>query len=110
MVEDIFDNFQFTDDKMYDIDFVMEQFELYCEPISNFWAARYKFHQVSQHENEMMNAFYHHMQKLCVQCHLSDGKECLVDDIIYGTKVQKATEKFKCPNTSPCVIVIAIPS
>ena len=34
--EDIYDNFQFTDDEMYDIDYVMEQFELYCEPISNF--------------------------------------------------------------------------
>ena len=33
--EDIYDNFQLDDDKMYDIDYVMEQFELYCEPICN---------------------------------------------------------------------------
>ena len=44
--EDIYDNFQLNDDEMYDIDYVMEQFELYCEPICNFRAARYKFHQV----------------------------------------------------------------
>ena len=56
--EDICDNFELTDDEMYDIDYVMEQFELYCEPICSFHAARYKFHQVSQRENEI-NAFYH---------------------------------------------------
>ena len=92
--EDIYDNFQHTHDEMYDIDYVMEQFELYCKPICNFHAARYKFHQVSQRENEMMNAFYHCIQKLCVQCQFSDDEECLVDAIIYGTKVQKAREKL----------------
>ena len=49
---DIYDNFELTDDEMNDIDYVMEQFELYCEPICNFHAARYKFCQVSQRENE----------------------------------------------------------
>ena len=34
--EDIYDNFQLNDDEMYDIDYVMEQFELYSEPICNF--------------------------------------------------------------------------
>ena len=71
----------------------MEQFELYCEPICNFCAARYKFHQMSKRENETMNAFYHRIQKLCVQCQFSDNKERLVA-IIYGTKVQKAREKL----------------
>ena len=79
---------------MYDIDYVMEQFGLYCEPICNFHAARYKFHQVSQKENETMNVFYHHIQKLCVQCQFSDDEERLVDAIIYGTKVQRAREKL----------------
>ena len=41
----------------------------------------------------MTNAFYHHIQKLCVQCQFSDDEEHLVDAIIYGTKVQKAREK-----------------
>ena len=72
----------------------MEQFELYCEPICNFHAAKYKFCQVSQRENEMMNAFYHCIQRLCVQCQFSDDKEHLVDAIIYGTRVQKAREKL----------------
>ena len=92
--EDIYDNSELTEDELYDIDCVMEQFELYCEPICNFCAARYKFHKVSQRENEMMNVFYHHIQKHCVQCQLSDDEECLVDAIIYGTKVQKAREKL----------------
>ena len=92
--EDIYNNFQLNDNEMYDIDYVMEQFELYCEPMCNFRAARYKFCQVSQCENEMMNAFYHHIQKLCVQCQFSDDEECLVDAIIYGTKVQKARGKL----------------
>ena len=72
----------------------MEQFELYCEPICNFCAARYKFHQVSQRENETTNVFYHCIQKHCVQCQFSDDEEHLVDAIIYGTKVQKASEKL----------------
>ena len=42
----------------------------------------------------MMNAFYHCIQKLCVQCQFSDNEECLVDAIMYGTKVQKAREKL----------------
>ena len=50
---------------MYDTDYIMEQFELYCEPICDFCAARYKFIQVSQRENEMTNVFYHCIQKLC---------------------------------------------
>ena len=72
----------------------MEQFELYCDPIYNFHVARYKFPQVSQRENEMINAFYHRIQKLCVQCQFSDDEERLVDAIISGTKVQKAWEKL----------------
>ena len=90
----IYDNFELEEHEMYDIDLIMEQFELYCEPICNFCAARYKFQQVTQREHEMMNAFYHHIQKFCVQCQFSDDKERLVDAIIYGTKVHKAREKL----------------
>ena len=91
---DIYDNFELEEDEMYDIDHIMEQFELYCEPICHFYAARYKFSQVSQWEHEMTNAFYHRIQKLCVQCQFSDDEECLVDAIIYGTRVHKAREKL----------------
>ena len=42
----------------------------------------------------MTNAFYHHIQKLCVQCQFSDNEEHLVDAIIYGTRVHKAREKL----------------
>ena len=59
--EEKYDNFKLEEDEMYDIDHIMEQFELYCEPI----CTRYKFHQVSQREHEMTNAFYHRIQKLC---------------------------------------------
>ena len=92
--EVIYDNFELEEDKMHNTDYIMEQFELYCEPICNFCAARYKFCQVFQRANEMMNAFYHCIQKLCVQCQFSDDEECLVDAIIYGTKVHKAREKL----------------
>ena len=34
--EDIYDNLHLDNDKKYDIDHVMDQFELYCEPICNF--------------------------------------------------------------------------
>ena len=63
--EDIYDNFELKEHEIYGIDHIMEQFELYCEPICNFHAARYKFRQVSQREHEMTNAFYHCIQKLC---------------------------------------------
>ena len=92
--EDMYDNSELEEDKMYDTDHIMEQFELYCQPICNFRAARYKFQQVFQKESEMTNAFYHCIQKLCVQCQFSDNKKCLVDAIIYGTKVHKAREKL----------------
>ena len=42
----------------------------------------------------MMTTFYHCIQKLCVQCQFSDNEECLVDAIIYGTRVHKAREKL----------------
>ena len=102
--EDIYDNFQLNDNEMHDIDYVMEQFELYYELICNFHAARYKFHQVSQRENEMTNAFYHHIQKLCVQCQFSDIEEHLVDAIIYRQGQGKSC--YRCLNTSPCVTVL----
>ena len=92
--EDMYDNFHLDDDKKYDIDYVMVQFEQYCEAICNFCAARYKFSQVSQRENEMTDAFYHCIQKLSVQCQCSDNEERLIDAIIYGTKVHKAREKL----------------
>ena len=41
--EDIYDNFELEEHEMYDIDLKMEQFELYCEPICNSHATRYKF-------------------------------------------------------------------
>ena len=41
--EDMYDNFHLDDDEKSDIDYVMDQFEQYCEPICNFHAARYKF-------------------------------------------------------------------
>ena len=40
-MERTYDNFEL--EEMYDIDLIMEQFELYCEHICNFHAARYKF-------------------------------------------------------------------
>ena len=41
--EDIYDNSELEEHEMYDIDHIMEQFELYCEPSCNVCAARYKF-------------------------------------------------------------------
>ena len=68
--EDICDNFKLEEPEIYNTDHIMDQFELYCEPICNFCAARDKFRQVTQREHETMNAFYQHIQKLYVQCQL----------------------------------------
>ena len=76
---------------MYDIDHIMEQFELYCGPICNF---QIPSGVPAQREHEMTNAFYHRIQKLCVQCQFSDDEEHLVHAIIYGTRVHKAREKL----------------
>ena len=43
----------------------------------------------------------------CVQCRISDDEECLVDAVIYGTKVQKVREKLlqmpKHPTLHDCL-------
>ena len=60
---------------------------------------------MSQRENEMMNAFYHYIQKLWVQCQFNDDEKSIVDAIIYGTKVQKAREKLlQMPKHLLCMI------
>ena len=41
----------------------------------------------------MTKAFYHRIHKLYVQCQFSDDEECLVDAIIYGTKVQQESHR-----------------
>ena len=54
----------------------------------------------------MTNAFYHRIQKICVQCQFSDDKEHLVDAIIYGTKVQKARKKlFQMPKHLTVIVL-----
>ena len=40
---EICDNFELEEHEMYNIDHIIDQFELYCEPIFNFLTARYKF-------------------------------------------------------------------
>ena len=42
----------------------------------------------------MTTTFYHHIQKLCVQCQFSEDEERLIDAIVYGTRVHKAREKL----------------
>ena len=41
--EDTYDNFNLDDNLKYDITYVMDQFEQYCEPICNFRAVMWKF-------------------------------------------------------------------
>ena len=57
--EDAYKNLQLSPSQQYDLNAVFEAFKRYCELISNFCAARFKFRTVKQHESETINTFYH---------------------------------------------------
>ena len=63
--KDIYDNFKLPPNHQYDVDYVLDKFEKFCQPLCNFCAARLKFRSVSQHAGETIDTFYHRI--LCTR-------------------------------------------
>ena len=98
--KDIYDNFNLPPHQANDVDYVLQRFEEFCEPICNFRAARFKFTKVCQRQNENIDTFYNRILKLARQCEFSDVNERLIDAIIFGTNCIKAQDKLlQTPNT-----------
>ena len=98
--EDIYDNFNLQPHQANDVNYVLQCFEEFCEPICNFRAARFKFTKVSQCQGENIDTFYNRILKLACQCNFSDMNERLIDVIIFGTTCVKAQDKLlQMPNT-----------
>ena len=98
--EDIYDNFNLQPHKANDVNYVLQHFEEFCEPICNFRAARFKFTKVSQWQGENMDTFYNRILKLARQCDFSNMNERLIDAIIFGMTCVKAQDKLlQTPNT-----------
>ena len=101
--EDIYEGFNLLPNHKYDIDYVLQCFKEFCEPICNFRAIRFKFTKVFQHQGETIDTFYNGIIKLSKQCEFSDPYECLNDTIIFGTNCIKAQDKLlQTPKTVNC--------
>ena len=98
--EYIYDNFNLQPHQANDVNYMLQQFEEFCEPICNFRAARFKFTKVSQRQGENVDTFYNRILKLARQCDFSNMNERLIDAIIFGTTCVKAQDKLlQTPNT-----------
>ena len=62
--EDIYESFNLLPHQKHDINYVLQQFKEFCEPICNFRATRFKFTKVSQHQGETIDTFYNRILKL----------------------------------------------
>ena len=104
--EDIYESFNLLPIKRM-TSTVLEKFEEFCELICNFWAARFKFTKVFQHQGEAIDTFYNRILKLSSQYEFSDPDECLIDAIIFGTiKAQdKLLQTPKTLSLSQCLTV-----
>ena len=90
--EDIYDNFNLQLHQANDVNYILQCFEEFCEPICNFRVAQFKFTKV--------DTFYNRILKLAHQCNFSDMNERLIDVIIFSTTCVKAHDKLlQMPNT-----------
>ena len=89
--EDIYDNFNLPPHQANDVNYVLQWFEEFCEPICNFRAARFKFTKVCQWQNENIDTFYNRILKLACQCEFSNINERLIDAIILGNKLYQGS-------------------
>ena len=92
--EDIYDNFNLLPHQANNVDYMLQCFEEFCEPICNFRVARFKFTKVSQCQGENVDTFYSRILKLACQCKFSDMNEWLIDVIIFSTMCVKAQDKL----------------
>ena len=84
-----------------DVNYVLQWFEEFCEPICNFRAARFKFTKVCQQtEVRTLTLSTTRILKVAHQCDFSNINEQLIDAIIFRTTCVKAQDKLlQMPNT-----------
>ena len=92
--EEIYENFNLPVHQKYDVDFVLNKFEAFCEPICNFRIACFKFSKVHQYQGELIDVFYNHILKIPKQCEFSNTDERVIDAIIFRTHCTKAQDKL----------------
>ena len=94
--EDIYEGFNLDVHHQYNLDLIWAFFYHHCEPICNFWAAKWKFRTVSQTPSGTLDTFYNRIFKLSKQCQFepAEEKSRLIDSVIYGTSIVKAQEKL----------------
>ena len=92
--EDIYENFNLPIHQKHDVDFVLNKFKDFCEPICNFRIAHFKFSKVHQYQGESIDVFYNRILKVARQCEFSNIDERLIDAIIFGTNCTKAQDKL----------------
>ena len=99
-------NFNLPVHQKYDVDFVLNKFEAFCEPICNFKIACFKFSKVHQYQGESIDVFYNHILKAARQCEFSNIDERLINAITFWDKtVPKLRTSFyrlqkQCPYKS----------
>ena len=92
--EDIYENFNLPIHQKHDVDFVLNKFEDFCEPICNFRIAHFKLCKVHQYQGESIDVFYNRILKVARQCEFSNTDERLINAIIFGTNCTKAQDKL----------------
>ena len=100
MVKIYMSNFNLQPYQTNGVNYILQCFEEFCEPICNFRVAIFKFTKVSQCQGENVDTFYNRILKLARQSNFSDMNEWLIDAIIFGTMCVKAQDKLlQMPNT-----------
>ena len=92
--EDIYENFNLPMHQRYDVDFVLNKFEAFCEPICNFRIACFKFSKVHQYQGESIDIFYNRILKVAKQCKFSNTDKRVIDPIIFEINCTKAQDKL----------------
>ena len=92
--EDIYESFSLQSHQVNDVDYVLQRFEEFCEPVYNFRATRFKLMQVTQHQGEAIDVFYNRLLELACQCEFSDIDQWLIDAIIFGTNCVETQDKL----------------
>ena len=92
--EDIYKNFNLPMYQRHDVDFVLNKFEAFCEPICNFKIAHFKFSKVHQYQGESIDVFYNCILKIAKQCEFSNIDERLIMLSSLGQTAPKLRTSF----------------
>lgn len=90
----IFNNFTLTKEEKDDMEKVLNEFELYCNPRKNIVFQRYTFHKRNQKDGEAFDSFLTDIQKLVQGCEFKDELDMVRDRIVLGITEASIQEKL----------------